>query len=172
MDCSYYEELLSARRDGELTPDEAMTLEKHLRECPVCRKTAQIIDAVGGVVASLEKMPLPGKIEEAIVSGVRRERAASIENGRQPRYYRIPRPVAWAAVVLMLILGIGTLSGPVGDMFFRGGRNRQPSAPEVQKIILTENDVISVNGRPVQKITLSETDVIMTRTVSGQSGKS
>lgn len=173
MDCSFSEELLSARRDGELTPDEAAALEKHLLNCPACRKTAQVIDEIGNLVASLERATLPEKTEKAILSETRQERSASSDIvGLYFRYYRIPRPLAWASVVVMLVLAAGTLAGPVGEMIRRGDHGRQSPAPGAQKVVLTEYDVISINGQPVQKVTLSETDVIMTRTISGHHGKS
>ncbi|MBR5534827.1 MAG: zf-HC2 domain-containing protein, partial [Ruminiclostridium sp.] len=38
ISCQHCEELLNARLDGELPPEDAPLLDEHLAQCPDCRK--------------------------------------------------------------------------------------------------------------------------------------
>lgn len=172
MDCSDFEELLSARRDGELTPAEAVALERHLQGCPACRKTAQVIDEIGALVASLDRAPMPRETEKAILSDTLGHHATAADaKGFLSGYYRVPRPLAWAAVIVFVALGVENLVGPAGNILRPGDRGANPANPGVQKVVMTDDDLVFINGTPVQKVTISDNDIIMTRTMSGKQGK-
>ena len=47
-DCRYFEELISARLDGELTEQEEIALRAHLEECENCRAYRDALRAVTG----------------------------------------------------------------------------------------------------------------------------
>ena len=58
--CLKVQEWVSARLDGEATPDEAATVEDHLKSCGVCLREANKLSALKALVAQgLESAPVP-----------------------------------------------------------------------------------------------------------------
>ncbi len=58
--CLEVQEWVSARLDGEATPDEAATVEDHLKSCGVCLREANKLSVLKALVAQgLESAPVP-----------------------------------------------------------------------------------------------------------------
>ena len=58
--CLKVQEWVSARLDGEAVPDEAATVEDHLKSCGVCLREANKLSALKALVAQgLESAPVP-----------------------------------------------------------------------------------------------------------------
>ena len=55
MPCDRFTELLSARLDGALTPEEERELEEHLAACPDCRAVGAQLSALQGAFPELEE---------------------------------------------------------------------------------------------------------------------
>jgi hypothetical protein len=111
MDCKTARVLLDFHRPrvGELAPDEAIALERHLATCPECdaanRAERRLDDHFGRV---MRDVPLPDHLRERLLTRLREERAAALR-----------RKLAWGARALVaaavLLLGVFVawrLAGP------------------------------------------------------------
>lgn len=59
MRCDDVKELMSARLDGPLTPEEDSRLAEHLKDCGECRREAEKLEETVGWLRSLEPVPPP-----------------------------------------------------------------------------------------------------------------
>lgn len=146
MSCEKYRELISADLDGELNKEEREVLEKHLSDCAECRRLAEELKKmrVMAVSSEFENMPieLENKILTKTVHVQKKKSIVDIFKG----YYRIPRGLVWAGVLALLLLA--------GDAFLKSLKpesvtpvvriERLDSQGKVQKVVLTENDIVSV----------------------------
>ncbi len=100
MTCDQYRELISADLDGELQPDEEVTLFTHLGTCDDCRewRRDQLMLRTGMHQWPQEALP------EAIAV------PPTMAQSTPRNSYRIPRVWAWAAAVLLLIQSALTVS--------------------------------------------------------------
>ena len=99
-DCGYFEELISAQLDGELTEREEEALRAHLETCESCRAYRDALRAVAGAEADLPAPPaeLTGRIMDA----VRRE-AAPKKTAKIVPFSRYVRTAALAAAAALVI---------------------------------------------------------------------
>jgi anti-sigma factor RsiW len=107
VNCERCEELISARLDRELAPQESQDLEAHLAACPECRRAAK------------EYRFLTGELESAFEAEPLRFSPAT------PPQTASPRSVRWLslAVAASLLTGVGLLL-----QFGRGGWGRRPAS--------------------------------------------
>ncbi len=143
MNCEHCRQLISVAVDQELTEGERGSLDEHLAQCSECAQYAEQIRELERLTAEWEASVMPFDVEQAVLS-----RARAKPHGWLPRLwsgsYRIPRPVAWAAAVLLLVLTVDAVRGPsIPEQ--TGPVNSGPALirPAVQKIVLTESDVVS-----------------------------
>lgn len=167
MTCDNFKELISARLDGELTPDESRALKQHLLECAECAQFASGLEELSGQIARQSLSDMPGNLAEKILS-------ATVGNGGKQNVarkmlayfgasYRIPRVAVWGvAAVLLLLLGkIAFMPAISNDVKPPSpGKTAPPAAS--QKIVLTEKDVVAIDGLRVQRVELSDADVATT----------
>ena len=99
-DCGYFEELISAQLDGELTEREEEALRAHLEECENCRAYRDALRAVTGAEADLPAPPaeLTGRIMDAVRREAAPKKTAKIVPF--PRYLRTAALAAAAALVI------------------------------------------------------------------------
>jgi len=143
MDCDYFRELLSANRDGELTEQENRVLTAHLQTCLPCRAFADELSALGDALALWRPEPLPSMVKDQIL-GRTIGHAVNSRTGFLRGYYRIPRSLAWAAILAVVLLLVNTIADPFSA-------HRQPDAASspsvgsvrVQKVVLTQKDLVS-----------------------------
>ncbi|MDH3891177.1 MAG: zf-HC2 domain-containing protein [candidate division Zixibacteria bacterium] len=150
MNCEQYRQLISARVDTELTEQERGSLEEHLTQCSECEQYSEQINELERLTAEWEEAQMPADVEQAILAGTKREPGGWL--GRLwSGSYHVPRPIAWAALAVLLFLSVNSLM------------NRDNSTPAEQLIISPED------SQPVQRIILTEADVVRTFT-TGASG--
>ena len=142
MDCDYFRELLSANRDGELTEQENRVLTAHLQTCLPCRAFADELAALGDALALWRPEPLPSTVKDQILARTMGH-AVNSRTGFLRGYYRIPRSLAWAAILAVVLLLVNTFAGQ-----FSARRPDAPSKPPdgsvmVQKVVLTQKDLVS-----------------------------
>jgi anti-sigma factor RsiW len=143
MNCTRYRELISARRDGEIAPDELADLEKHLRDCPDCRSFAHQLENLGEVMAQRPHAQIPENIERRILSDTIGEKESSISRpaGFLRGYYRIPRSLAWAGILALVVLVFFQIFSPLSE----DSRKRTPVPMETrqsQRIVLSQRDIV------------------------------
>lgn len=83
--CDQALDLLSARLDGALTPEEAAGLEEHLSHCPDCRALAADLEEMHAAMPGLYQEP-PPELKERVMAQIRAESAPiSLEEVRKKR---------------------------------------------------------------------------------------
>jgi len=98
--CEYFEELIGAALDGELTGAEEAALRAHLAECEACRAFAAALEAVSGA-AERGLPPPPPELTERIMGAVRGE--AKRKTGKLVPLFRYARPAALAAAAALVL---------------------------------------------------------------------
>ena len=69
--CERYTQLLSARMDGELAPQERQELENHLAICPECRALAEQLEALRACMQDMEDVPAPQDFARGVMDRIR-----------------------------------------------------------------------------------------------------
>jgi predicted anti-sigma-YlaC factor YlaD len=92
IDCETIREALSARADGEATPDDLALVETHLAECVGCRSFATAVDRLDKMVRIRPAEPVPS----LVASVTARARPARLGRGGWLR-----PALAWVAVVML-----------------------------------------------------------------------
>lgn len=142
MNCEQYRQLISALVDKELNESERVTLDEHLALCSECAQYSEQIRELERLTTEWEASQMPSGVEQAIL-----EAAKQKPHGWLGRLwsgsYHIPRPVAWAAVLLLLLLAVNSWRGhddatPPDELIIAPDDLR----PKVQKIILTQADIV------------------------------
>ena len=95
MDCQMLGALLSERRRGELSPEQARSLDDHLAACAQCREESQGLDAV---LAAVEMPPVSIAELEAL-------RAKRIAEGPRP----LPRSHRWQVPAVLIAAAAAAL---------------------------------------------------------------
>lgn len=101
-DCRYFEELISASVDGELTQDEQRALKEHLEGCENCRLYRQ---ALLSIQNTSELPPPPADLSARIMDAV--HAAAPKKKAKIIPFPRGVRSLAAAAAVMALVLWAG-----------------------------------------------------------------
>lgn len=109
MECDKYLELLSARLDGPLTPEEEQALEAHLSRCLACRTAGAQLAALQGAFPELEEVPAPEGFAQGVIDRIRAEEPKKvIPLFKRPQF----RALAGLAACLVLAVGLYGVSQP------------------------------------------------------------
>jgi anti-sigma-K factor RskA len=103
-----FEGLLVSYLLGELTVEEELELERHLEECPECRHELSRVQRTHDRLRQLATYEPPTELEERMLARVRGETPARPSGG-----WRLW--VSAAALVVVVVLGIGILRAILGD---------------------------------------------------------
>ncbi len=120
--CKDYLELISARVDGALTPDEARRLGEHLASCEACRRELAGQEILWERMASLPEAQVPEGLAE-------RTFARATKRRHMPRWAWGVSATAAAAVLIAVLVGIKVM------------RTEKPLDPETQQVV-KEIDVL------------------------------
>lgn len=104
MICERALELMSARLDGELAPDEVAELQAHLDACPDCRRVMQTLEGLDERLSALRE-PAP----EGLKKGVLYRIDQSVGKAKTPkrRWFGPGTAIGAVAAVLVLLVGLG-----------------------------------------------------------------
>lgn len=109
MDCDRYLELLSARMEGALSPEEEQALEEHLSRCPGCRAAGAQLAALQAAFPELEELEAPADFTQKVMERIRKsEKKKVIPLFRRPQV----RALAGLAACLVLVMGLYGASRP------------------------------------------------------------
>ena len=144
MNCRDFQELISAKLDKELTLEQERILAEHLNVCTVCVDFARKFEELKFMTSTWENAQIPRELERKILdytlkTAPREKSIFSFLRG----YYEIPRSLAWASVLLFLVLLISFSLNPLKPVMHteKAERPKQEIA-KVQKIVLTQRDVV------------------------------
>jgi len=95
MKCEDLRPLLAGYQDGELTPDQKASVERHLAQCPACRAELEALDKVKEVTGKVQYKDLPLEVWEGYWQNI---------------YRRTERGLGWiffsiGAIILLVIGG-------------------------------------------------------------------
>lgn len=117
-ECERCQELLSARLDQELTPEEQRWLEQHLAECQSCRDLAGQLDQVHEALTKLGETPAPEGFAQGVMERVAQGRGAPVTPVPTAARLRRWGGLAACAVLCIGIYGLlqwgGSISGAGG----------------------------------------------------------
>jgi predicted anti-sigma-YlaC factor YlaD len=133
MSCENFQQRISADLDGELSAADEQPLYEHLASCETCRAWRRDQMEIRVELQQWPEEELPAMTSQRVVQPV----AATA------RVYRVPRVLAWAAAVLLLVQGVYVTSTLVG-----GPSADEESVPmladeEVETIIISDKDRVS-----------------------------
>lgn len=144
MNCFDFQQLISASLDKELTHQEEQILAEHLKSCPNCTEFSKKLEELKATTLAWKNISIPIELEKQILkSTVKTASAKKSVFSFISGYYRVPRSLAWASVLLLLILMVNSILNPVKSIVEAEKVEKlQPEIPRVQKIVLTEKDVV------------------------------
>lgn len=120
-ECEKYNTLISASVDGELSIDDKVELNEHLRSCRQCRSYLEMMEKMSSVLKECAEEP-PENLTRWIMADIKPEKRRFF--GAYGRYTAI------AAIICLAVLGTSVLrpwlSGKSGDM--KNAENAPPSA--------------------------------------------
>lgn len=102
--CEEYWQLLNARLDGELSPDDAARLEQHLAQCPHCRQSAEDLDVLQAAMRDLPVVAAPAGFKDKVMAAVAADNVIPLAPVKRPW-----KKYLSTAAVLALIVGAGIL---------------------------------------------------------------
>jgi anti-sigma factor (TIGR02949 family) len=115
MNCDEAHQLLHAYIDDELDLATAMQIEKHLPDCPKCRKELEAAQVIRTAVAQLAVYyRAPSILRERLKQAIRAETAETSPSARSiTPWWRRPMAFSGLAASLLLIIGAAALFLPI-----------------------------------------------------------
>ena len=99
--CEQYAELISARLDGPLSPEEERVLNAHLEQCPDCQALAEDLNALHEALTEPIDPPAPPELLPGVMERVRQ----TAPGPRRVRRYQV-RTLAGLAACLAICFGL------------------------------------------------------------------
>lgn len=106
MNCTQAVEYLSAKLDGELSPEEAAELRAHLAECPECARLAEAMQGLDEKVAALRE-PAPEGLKKGVLYRI--DQATGKARTPKRRWFGPGTVMGAVAAVLVLLVGVGVI---------------------------------------------------------------
>ncbi len=114
MNCQSHQKNISMLLDGELGPDAAAELLRHLADCVVCRRVYERMTCLNGDLRALALAEAPRELADKV-----KARISSLED--QPSYgifSPVWKQASTLAVTILLAIGVGNLAGrSVSNLF-------------------------------------------------------
>ena len=137
--CARFEDLLHARRDGELGDAESRELEGHLASCDRCREIASSLESAREALRGIAFEPMPEADFQAVLDRtVRSEGKVVPLRPRRPRLYAglgLAAAVIAAAVIVPLVVS----------------RNQGPSPREIAHAREDALRALAIAGRALKR---------------------
>ncbi len=105
MRCEQASELFHPYLDGDLAPSLATELAAHCLQCPDCRQALALIEVTGHLIATDDE---PVALDEGFTDRLMAclDRPSSSRIVRFRRYVNIGAPIAAAAAIVLMLLGV------------------------------------------------------------------
>lgn len=102
MSCDKYLDLISARLDGPLSPEDEAQLTAHLNTCPQCRAIADDLAHIHSAMSGAAAVP-PAELAQGVMKSIRAQRTTRKRTWRQ---------LGALAACFVLCVGLFTLTRP------------------------------------------------------------
>lgn len=106
MDCTRCMELISARLDDPLTPEEEQARRAHLAHCPACRAVEGQLAALHGAFVELEDLSAPDDFVQRVLTRIQAETRPSPLPLRRSIFKTWGRSLAGLAACALLCIGL------------------------------------------------------------------
>ena len=107
LNCDQTLELLSARLDGPLGPEDAAALEEHLSVCPACRALADDLAVLHDELPLLAAQP-PARLKEDVMEQIHASKVTPFQSKK--RQWRWQSLASLAAVAALVVAGYTAMS--------------------------------------------------------------
>lgn len=159
MKCEDYQELISPYLDDALSYDEKMQLEAHLKACPTCQETLEMMELIMGGLNEMEEAPLPEGFHERLHENLMDELAITNKQTAAtttvvtelPKNKKHPyRFLTYASgLAAALIIGIALVPRGTGQELDVAPIEQ---APQVASSRMQSEDLVKNQVAPVQEI--------------------
>ncbi len=99
--CNEFAALLDAFVDGELSPEEAVTVQEHLHTCPACQAYVDDALAIRAAFPTVEDTAVPADFADSVMAAIGAQSAPKAK--KQPHWGRLMLPLA-ACFALVLVV--------------------------------------------------------------------
>jgi hypothetical protein len=144
MNCSDFQELISAKLDKELTKEEEKLLSEHLKTCINCAGFAKELRELKIITSNWRNEQIPPGLEKRILT-----QTVDISRKEKPvlsflkGYYKIPKSLVWASTLLFLMILFNSIFNPIRDISEAPKIERAvPEKSKFQRVVLTEKDIV------------------------------
>jgi len=148
MSCEKYREMVSALFDNELSTEEQKVLLSHLESCSDCGRFADELESFKELGSSVPAEQMPTALETSILC----QTVGSVGQKKSlwshfSGYYRVPRGLAWAAMLAALLLITDAI---VESNLRQTTVDETPAEVQiaddaVKKIVLSDDDIVSAS---------------------------
>lgn len=98
MSCEKYLDLISARLDGDLSPEDENALTAHLSQCPACRALAEDLRGLHSALSHVGQVDAPAELSRNVLAQIAKEKSRTRR--------RFVRQLTGLAACLMLFAGV------------------------------------------------------------------
>lgn len=174
LSCNEALELLSARLDGALSPEETAQLEEHLAGCGACRDAERDLALLCGELSALAADP-PSGLKDEVLSAIRQAPVGAGGTGAEApssrHGWRRWRPLA--AAVILILAGAGGLTvflqnnGSSGAMYTASTADMASDAVSDQKQYSSEENSDTSDAAPAQNGSSRSPDSVLESQAAG-----
>ena len=113
MNCKQFQGSMSAWIDGETDSRLSDAIESHLAVCPACRRAAEKLRTLGGLVRAPATLPLPERFAEVVMHEVRSRFQRQADSADLWQWWhRLAFPAqAGIALAALLLMCVGAFMG-------------------------------------------------------------
>ena len=144
MICEKALELMSARLDGQLAPEEAAELQAHLDACPECRRVMEAMEGLDEKLSQLRE-PAPEGLKKGVLYRI--DQASGKAKPPKRRWFGPGTAIGAVAAVLVLLVGLGVV--PLRGMESAAPEAADSAAPGAADSVLP-GDVLKPATEPME----------------------
>lgn len=160
--CSNFRKDLSAFLDDELDSRKRKQMELHISECAECRREAEKLQEMIGIIGAMERPEIPAQLWEGTRRGI--EAVSELPTAKAP-VLRMPRWVFAPAAAVVFALLLYLLGGQL--FFHKYETGRIPIAVYVQEHALSYSEQV-LPSNPLSELAIAQTEPVTEETLSDQ----
>ena len=159
MDCKWALDLFDAYLDNDLSPEERLHLEEHIRSCPTCAEELAFAQRINDTLRNLPEEKCPDSVIERAFADIKTENAEESQEKRDV-HDTIQSILNWrlifAATVVLILFSIG--------VFYRKPLEEDS---EIQDITLAKKQ-LETTFAYITAVSLRSTETISKEVIAGR----